>query len=426
MRRFITPLTVVGVLLTSTLIWACSVPVFRYALERWPADKYSVVIYYRGKLNQEHQKIVAQFDKEGTIGQQSANVELRLIDLDSKPAPKSEDLELWKIQKTETLPLMVVRTPLPAPVPSGFWSGELSEENVAKMIDSPLRKNIAKQLINGQTAVWVFLESGNPEKDKSAFALLSKELKRMEKTLKLPEIEEADIEQGLVSVSPDSLKLKFSLEKCSREDSAEAGFTSMLLATENDLKEFTAEPMAFPVFGRGRVLYALIGKGINSDTIEQACRDLTGPCTCQVKDQNPGTDLLMAVNWEKLVTPTTQDEKELPPLTGLTGYSKESKGKSGDLKMSEILKKSLAQNGSDSKKTGSNSSEDVTAPEVATTSTTSDKATPSLSSGMVESPNQSDSSEMTQGSSLFRNMMIMAAMMLVVVLGASYFLMARK
>ncbi len=94
--------------------------------------------------------------------------------------------------------------------------------------------------------------------------------------------------------------------------------------------------------------------------------------------------------------------------------------------MSEILKKSLAQNGSDSKKTGSNSSEDVTAPEVATTSTTSDKATPSLSSGMVESPNQSDSSEMTQGSSLFRNMMIMAAMMLVVVLGASYFLMARK
>jgi len=414
MRRLITPLTVVGVLLTSTLIWACSVPVFRYALERWPADKYNVVIYHRGELNQEHQKIVSQFDKAGAIGQQSANVALRLIDLDSKPAP--EDIELWKQQKTETLPLMVVRTPLPAPVPAGFWSGELSADNVAKIIDSPLRQNIAKQLIDGQTAVWVFLESGDAEKDKAAFALLSKELKRMEKTLKLPEIEEADIEQGLVSVSPDSLKLKFSLEKCSREDSAELGFTGMLLATENDLKDFNAEPMAFPVFGRGRVLYALIGKGINSGTIEQACRDLTGPCTCQVKDQNPGTDLLMAVDWEKLVTPATQDEKELPPLTGLIGYSKESNGKSGALKMPEVLEKNLTQNASEKAATS----------EVTTASKTGDKTTPSLSSGMLENPNQSDAVESTQGSPLVRNLMIMAAMMLVVILGASYFLMARK
>lgn len=424
MRRFITPLTVVGVLLTSTLIWACSVPVFRYALERWPADKYSVVVFYRGELNPEHQKIVSLFDKEGTISQQAANVELRLIDLDSKPAP--EDVALWKKQKSETLPLMVVRTPLPAPVPQGFWSGELSEDNVAKIIDSPLRQNIAKQLINGQTAVWVFLESGQPEKDKAAFELLTKELKRMEKTLKLPEIDQADIEQGLVSVSPDSLKLKFSLEKCSREDSAETDFTRMLLATENDLKDFNAEPMAFPVFGRGRVLYALIGKGINTGTIEQACRDLTGPCTCQVKDQNPGTDLLMAVNWEKLVTPTTQDEKELPPLTGLIGFSKDSNDKSAALKMPEILKNDLSQNASDAAKPKTSTEGKPNQSVVTTTSKTSDRSASSLSSGVAENPNQSDLAESAQGSSLVRNLLIMASLMIVVVLGASYLLMARK
>ena len=405
MRRIITPLTVVGVLLTSTLIWACSVPVFRYALERWPADKYNVVVYHRGDLSPKHKELVSQFDKTGAISQQSANVELRLVDLDAKPAPV--DLELWKKQKTESLPLMVVRTPLPAPVPAGYWSGELSEDNVSKMIDSPLRKNIAKQLIDGQTAVWVFLESGQPEKDKAAYALLSKELKRMEKTLKLPEIEEADIEQGLVSVSPDSLKLKFSLEKLSRDDSAETGFTSMLLATEDDLKEFNAEPMAFPVFGRGRVLYALIGKGINSGTIEQACRDLTGPCTCQVKDQNPGTDLLMAVNWENLVTPTTEDEKELPPLTRLIGYSKESDEKAGSLKMPEAFKNKPSQN-------DSNTSEGSVESQVSAASKSSDNSI------------RSDSAENAQGSSLFRNLMIMACMMLVVILGASYFLLARK
>ncbi|MFH1299841.1 MAG: hypothetical protein ABIK07_02175 [Planctomycetota bacterium] len=424
MRRFITPLTVVGVLLTSTLIWACSVPVFRYALERWPADKYNVVVFYRGELNPEQQKIVSQFDKAGTISQQAANVELRLIDLDSKPAP--DDVELWKKQKSETLPLMVVRTPLPAPVPDGYWSGAMSEDNVAKLIDSPLRQNIAKQLINGQTAVWVFLESGNSEKDKAAFELLTKELKRMEKTLKLPEIDQADIEQGLVSVSPDSLKLKFSLEKCSREDSAETDFTRMLLATENDLKDFNAEPMAFPVFGRGRVLYALIGKGINPGTIEQACRDLTGPCTCQVKDQNPGTDLLMAVNWEKLVTPATQDEKELPPLTGLIGFSKESNEKTEALKMPDILKNDLAQSNAGSEKMDSSSGEKTNQSEVTTVSKANGATTSTLASDVPENPNQSVTAESTQGSSLIRNLLIMASLMIVVILGASYLLMARK
>lgn len=425
MRRFITSLAVLGALLTSTVIWACSVPVFRYALERWPADKYNAVVFHRGELTATQQKLVAQFDKQGTIGQKSANVELRLVNLDAKPAP--DDLDLWKKQKSETLPLMVVRTPLPAPVPEGFWSGELSEENLARLIDSPLRQNIAKQLVNGQTAVWIFLESGNPEKDKAAFELLTKELKRMEKTLKLPEIEEADIEQGLVSVSPDSLKLKFSVEKCARDDSTEAYFTGMLLATENDLKDFDAEPMALPVFGRGRVLYALIGKGINPGTIEQACRDLTGPCTCQVKDQNPGTDLLMAVDWERLVTPTTQDEKELPPLTGLTGFSKDSSETSDALKMPAILKNGLAEKKAESEptKTDDGIKAEQSQEIIATTAGSRDAA---ATGGALEQQSTSgaESLEKAQGSTLFRNLIIMASFVIVLILGASYMLMVRK
>ncbi|QDT97863.1 hypothetical protein [Gimesia aquarii] len=420
MRWFIATLAVLSVLLTATVIWACSVPVFRYALERWPADKYSVVVFYRGSLSPEHQKIVSLFNKEGAITQKSANAELQLVNLDSKPDPK--DVELWKKQKSETLPLMVVRTPLPAPVPEGFLSGELTEENLVRLINSPLRQNVAKQLIDGQTAVWVFLESGNSEKDKAAFELLSKELKRMEKTLKLPEIEEADIEQGLVSVSPDSLKLKFSVEKCSREDSAEAYFTKMLLATENDLKDFKEEPMAFPVFGRGRVLYALIGKGINAGTIEQACRDLTGPCTCQVKDQNPGTDLLMAVNWEKLVSPTTQDEKELPPLTGLIGFSGETNKKAESVKSSNMLK-----NGSNEENAQSENTQ-IKDPQSSLTGEATGNTTSPLPSDHTEkmSTIQSDSVEKTQSNSLMQNLLIIVSLMILLVLGASYFMMARK
>ena len=57
--------------------------------------------------------------------------------------------------------------------------------------------------------------------------------------------------------------------------------------------------MAFPVIGRGRVLYALVGKGIFRDTIAMASRFVVGPCSCQVKDQNPGFDLLLAVDWDE-------------------------------------------------------------------------------------------------------------------------------
>ncbi len=72
------------------------------------------------------------------------------------------------------------------------------------------------------------------------------------------------------------------------------------MGSEADLKELH-EPMAFPVFGRGRVLYALIGKGINPDMIRRACEFMVGPCSCQVKAQNPGFDLLTNYNWEQAV-----------------------------------------------------------------------------------------------------------------------------
>jgi hypothetical protein len=116
------------------------------------------------------------------------------------------------------------------------------------------------------------------------------------------------------------LKLAFSMLRVSRDDPAEQFLVSMLLETEPDLKDFSA-PMAFPVFGRGRALYALVGKGINADTIHEACEFLIGPCSCQIKDLNPGADLLMAVAWDDLIEGRAVVDKELPPLTGFSGFA---------------------------------------------------------------------------------------------------------
>ena len=99
-------------------------------------------------------------------------------------------------------------------------------------------------------------------------------------------------------------------------------FVDMLLGSEEDLHDLD-EPMAFPVFGRGRVLYALIGDGITTENVQQAGIDLTGPCTCTIKDQNPGVDLVMAVDWDGLVEQKVEIDKALPPLAGLGGFTED-------------------------------------------------------------------------------------------------------
>ena len=72
--------------------------------------------------------------------------------------------------------------------------------------------------------------------------------------------------------------------------------------------------MGFSVFGRGRVLYALVGKGIMPETIDTACAFMVGPCSCQVKNQNPGFDLLLSHDWES-VTAGSMISDALPEET---------------------------------------------------------------------------------------------------------------
>jgi hypothetical protein len=76
-------------------------------------------------------------------------------------------------------------------------------------------------------------------------------------------------------------------------------FVRMLLRSEEGL-ESSREPMVFPIFGRGRKLDALAGKGISTENVEEYCAFLSGPCSCQVKLQNPGLDLLLAAEWESV------------------------------------------------------------------------------------------------------------------------------
>jgi hypothetical protein len=59
------------------------------------------------------------------------------------------------------------------------------------------------------------------------------------------------------------------------------------------------EPLLAPIFGRGRVLGAWPASEMGDEQIEEATLFLLGACSCQVKSQNPGWDLLLAVEWDR-------------------------------------------------------------------------------------------------------------------------------
>ncbi len=277
---------------------ACDIPVFRYALERWPPDSYRLTINAHGALGKEHRAVLELLQK-----QELANV---LVTRQKSNAKRKESSEL---------PWMVLRAPVIAGHDRVIWSGRLTEANVKKMIDSPARQELARRLLSGAGVVWLLLESGNKARDDKAAEVLKKALADLSRALRLS-LTDAPPDDP----DPDDRKpIAFPIIRLTHADPAETVLVSMLMGTEGDLSDYAGQPMAFPVFGRGQVLWALVGKGINKNNIAEACEFLCGPCSCQVKAENPGADLLMMVDWEKHLEATEESEATLLPLVELTG-----------------------------------------------------------------------------------------------------------
>ncbi len=301
-------LSLIFVATSAAWVMGCSVPVFRYALERWAPDTFEATVFHRGGLDP------AQRNAVRLLATSHANLKVSVVDLETEKDPAR--LEIWAEQETEELPWLYVTYPPAHPVAVELAAGPLEEKLAQEIVGSSLRKGIADQLVAGETTVWVLLEEGDQSRDDAAWDLLSRELERLESTLELPTIEQEDIDAGLIAIDENELKISFSAVRLSRENTEDEMLVRMLLDTEEDLIDAEG-PMVFPVFGRGRVLYGLVGKGIAPDTIEAAAAYLVGSCSCQVKEDNPGVDVLMAMNWDDLVESTMETDRELPELAGI-------------------------------------------------------------------------------------------------------------
>ena len=300
-RKSLVALLMILIAITSTIAWACNVPVFRYALDHWRPDAYRAVILHRGALSPTAQQAVQQL--HDAIDKQRLNLSIKQVDVDAagldglisglgKYADDGAHLLLHYPSDLE----------IQKPVLSIDLEGKRKVE-IDELIDSPLRQELLKRLAAGQSAVWLFLTSGNEQLDATARTTLESELKNLQATLELPKLTD-DPEDAIKGGPP--LRIEFSMLELPKSDKKEWALRSMLLGSEPDLLELD-EPLVFPVFGCGRALWPLVGAGISAENLRESATFVAGACSCQVKEQNPGFDLLVNVDWNELLPWTKGD-----------------------------------------------------------------------------------------------------------------------
>ncbi len=270
---------------------ACSIPVFRYALERWEASPYQALVFHRGPLPEPVRVLLRKLAEPAL----PANLVVKAVDLDALEDGAVQ--QVWQKQGREaSLPWLVLRPPDGDDKTADVWAGPLTEANVAALLDSPARRRLAAALAHGESVVFVLLESGDKAADDAAATLVEKRIARLPQEIVLPE-PQTDGPQ-LLSTLP--LRAAFALQRLSREAAAEGPFVRMLLRSDEELAGFRG-PIVFPVFGRGRSLGGLRGKDLNENEVRRAALFLCGACSCQVKELNPGIDLLVSADWTSLL-----------------------------------------------------------------------------------------------------------------------------
>jgi hypothetical protein len=271
---------------------ACETPVYRYAMYRWQPAPYEIYFFHKGDRGGAGSELEDRINEVSEGSDNRANVVFLPINLADDPDLLSVPPDIkqgWLTQEEKRVPSYLVSTPYGV----RLYSGELTVESIDSLVDSPVRKSMATQLESGKVGVFLLLKGQDEAANEGARSILDEVV--------------ADVGAGKISLyvppvaeeeaSPKNPQFELGLLEVDRESEEEAWLIRSLLAVEPDL---TAEqrPMVFLVYGRARALLPYIGKGISRENLLREVEFISGACSCTVKDQNPGIDLLVRYDWE--------------------------------------------------------------------------------------------------------------------------------
>lgn len=257
---------------------ACTIPVFRFALDRWEADKFHLVLPQGVAKDSAIQDLLRPLRANG-----KAN-----LDIATTTDAAQQDTVLRYSRQSD----------------KQVWSGKLDAASLAAVLDSPARQKLVQQLLAGDSIIWVIADSGSPL-DTVEVDRIEKRLKFLEQVASLPIQDPNDPDSQLGPGPP--LKLKFTTLRLRRDDPAELLLLRMLAGPQGDLDPATTS-FAGAVFGRGRVLGAWPLSILDDASLEDACMFLVGRCGCRLKNESPGWDILLNLDWEKALAAAAAGE----------------------------------------------------------------------------------------------------------------------
>ncbi|TWU06490.1 hypothetical protein Pla52n_22120 [Stieleria varia] len=274
---------------------ACNIPVFRYALERWKPDTSEIVVFYDGELSQPQLAMVTELSSQTTQHGGHANAKVIRSNVASETDPLRRDLwEQLRSTSEPTLPAVLIRSKLGKGRFINHWHGSLDDADQLGIFRSPVRDELSNRLLGGQSVVWLLVQSPDQQKNLAAKELLSKTFGSLATKIQLPE---GIGLPGSELYADVPLVVKFSVLEIDASDPSEAFLTGLLTSMRKESFQ-SGEPLLVPVFGRGRALEVIPANDVSAKLIEDLTLFLSGACSCQVKEQNPGFDLLINADWD--------------------------------------------------------------------------------------------------------------------------------
>ncbi len=298
---------------------ACDTPVFRYAMSNWAPAPYHVFYVYEGQPAEQDEAANKRLKtwSEGTESLPPANLLFRSVDradaklIEQLPGVVREACE--SIEEGD-LPRHLVFTPWGEPLSSQ----RLDEAAIEAMFHSPARDQLADMLDQGKTAVLLMIPGTDRDENERVEKVVNGLLEDARagrvtpgSLLDLPTVSPGDLDVAEAgSAAPgEGPTLELGLIRVDRQDQAEQWLVRSLTALESDLTEYLAQPMVYFVFGRGQAMPPYVGAGITAENLRAEVGFVCGPCSCTVKQENPGGDLPMQWDWD--ATAVKLDQREL-------------------------------------------------------------------------------------------------------------------
>ena len=239
-----------AVFLFGLLSLACTTKVSEWVLLNAPADMYSLVYFYKVAPGE------AVLKQNTQLAESFKNANIQVVNQKNDQAARPYYALYYGGRQFARY-------------------GSISE--MKYLTTSSLRDKIAGELMAGKLCVLLYLTTGDKAKDDKGIQVINHAL----------------------SSSP--FRNIITVMELSRGNAEEAHFESMLLNVEDDLK-FIKEPMLFGIFGKLKALEPLVAGGITEENIGYMIDFLTADCSCLIKDNLPGTDILYDSKWENPAT----------------------------------------------------------------------------------------------------------------------------